>query len=983
MCTNLGRTKLLLFLLLLLSVCSEDDEDAYWKMSRAYVVLSVSEAFEDEADQWLSEFEEKPPVISARELSQQDQEAFWQTWEEEARAEQDALPPQPVIAARDFFKEEDNWWEEDAVDRQEEAPDTAHTEEGRVITAKEFFREDECWWRDALQDAPAHHHLPTDAVPAKDFFADDTPWWEEDKEKEEEEEKKETPQKAIPASELFREERPWWEEEETREEAPRVAAKDFLRDEEEVPWWERGGDLEEDAAATAAAEDEEGSLSITEDEDESSRMDDYEDASEGVTSDSSSLYTASEGVLPPATHLLGDAAPWWEDTPAPRGFRTLAIVARPPPWTRIPASEDEIEDIPEEEAPRPPPTVFVELCEEAPSATQATEAPLEMYEARSIQLAPCPEPRLHKSDSQTSGYESSASLSEPGPGGAGQQVGPGRDEQGGPGEQVGAASDSGEEEGSMAGEEGRPVNKMDDCLARVDATLARPTASEAGSRRAAGVRSEYVVMKVHVRVPEETTTRREEAPCNGGRLVGAVSHGGKEGLAVGRPQASQDVSAPQDKAPPIPAPQEEAHPPPAPQEEAPPPPAPQEEAHPPPAPQEDAPPAPAPQEEEPPAPEACPPSPPSAAQDTEEPHASGEKRVQEGQGGEDLGQGEGQGEGLGEGLGEGEGWGREAPPPGVCEDVGGGMKEAWLRASPSPQARRRRQRGWRCSTYEPLSLTEYDRLAWACARRRRYSSCSPPPTAHRALADHSPSPPRNVAPTAPPRRRVQPAAQQAPPPPQRQQQQQQQADSPVASSSSSSPADPTPSTQAPQESDPPQLLQVSDLSPGPAGVRPVTSPAAPQESDPSPAPQPPQPRQPPQVPQASQPCSPAPQVPAACTNPATPPAAAAVPAALAAPAVPSATNAPNSALLCDADVPAEAAAPPVVGAAPPCASRPCAPEVSGDAHNETVVACAVVLLQNVAFFPTPPYLQLQQASRALRGGVSGHPPRPTFSVSPQ
>ncbi|KAK4328896.1 hypothetical protein Pmani_000705 [Petrolisthes manimaculis] len=195
-----------------------DDEDAYWKMSNAYEVLTVDEAFGNEEQAWLAEFEEKQPVISVKELCQEDQEAFWQSWED--------TPTRPVPAS-EFFREETDWWVQDDKEEQQQ-----EEEEKEVISAKEFFTEDECWWRDAVEDL----NKPK-VVPAREFFKEQEAWWELEQTQEEEEEEEKEKEKGKSTKEYWKNiDKPWWETE--GDQKPNVISVKQFFQEDEQPWWE-------------------------------------------------------------------------------------------------------------------------------------------------------------------------------------------------------------------------------------------------------------------------------------------------------------------------------------------------------------------------------------------------------------------------------------------------------------------------------------------------------------------------------------------------------------------------------------------------------------------------------------------------------------------------------------------------------------------------------------------------------------------------
>ncbi|XP_042208914.1 uncharacterized protein LOC121857104 isoform X2 [Homarus americanus] len=312
----------------------DDDQDAYWKMSNAYEVLSAEEAFKDE-DDWLDAWQEKPKVISAKELFEEDQAAFWEIWEDKPK----------VIPAKELFKEESNWWEKDDNDEDDDK-EGGDEDKSHIPSAKEFFRDDECWWRDALEDLQKPQ-----VVAAKDFFKDEKPWWEVEEEEErnkaisakeffkdedkpwwEEEDKEKA--KVISVKDLFKDEKPWWEEE---EENKVISAKEFFKDEDK-PWWETeevllhqeksssllsGLKKNLDSARSSESEnyeseeeeqDEDSATESSGDEiEEWSHTEDYEDANDSLLSDSSTMYSASEGERLQASVIFRDT-PWWEES---------------------------------------------------------------------------------------------------------------------------------------------------------------------------------------------------------------------------------------------------------------------------------------------------------------------------------------------------------------------------------------------------------------------------------------------------------------------------------------------------------------------------------------------------------------------------------------------------------------------------------------------------------------------------------------------
>ncbi|KAK7081159.1 hypothetical protein SK128_026336 [Halocaridina rubra] len=388
-----------------------DEEDAYWKMSNAYEILTVEEAFGEEDYAWLKEFEEKPKVISAKELLEEEQAAFWETWQEK----------QKVISAKEYFKEKTAWWEDDDdEDEEDEGDDHKHNkdrnednDDDEDMSSNEYSREDECWWRDAKEDIDQptsisskeyfqkekpwweneHIEDETDNSP-KEYFTHDIPWWkmEENKghvisskdlfkddekpwwEKEDKEEKVITTKeyfqekepwwqedeepKVISAKEYFKEETPWWEDdkpevtsakESFKEEVPwwqedkPISAKEFFK-EEELPWWyteemhpEKTDALKKSLAIARSFErsptrsricGEEEVLeyhhSSDDEVEESVHTEDYEDATDSLISDSSTMYSASDGDKLQANVLPKDIS-WWQDDKTQRYMQKQSI----------------------------------------------------------------------------------------------------------------------------------------------------------------------------------------------------------------------------------------------------------------------------------------------------------------------------------------------------------------------------------------------------------------------------------------------------------------------------------------------------------------------------------------------------------------------------------------------------------------------------------------------------------------------------------
>ncbi|XP_045614420.1 uncharacterized protein [Procambarus clarkii] len=315
----------------------DTEEDAYWKMSNAYEVLTVEEAFKDE-DDWLEAWMEKPKVISAKELFEEDHAAFWENWEEKPE----------VVSAKEFFKEDSNWWE-DQSDKENLGRADEKENNPQYISAKEFFRDDECWWRDAVEDLDTSQGVSADEcegaegmpkkISAKDYFKDEKPWWET-----EEEEKK----NVISAKEFFKDEdKPWWETEEFTEQEKSKGFWSELKKSSDTAHlfncYSSVSEEEEDEVTASRDEEdeEEDESSISEsNEDEmesSSRTDDFEDANDSLLSDTSTMYSVSEGERLQASVVFRDT-PWWEadsqlDQTSPRESQaTMPCVSQEKQW---------------------------------------------------------------------------------------------------------------------------------------------------------------------------------------------------------------------------------------------------------------------------------------------------------------------------------------------------------------------------------------------------------------------------------------------------------------------------------------------------------------------------------------------------------------------------------------------------------------------------------------------------------------------------
>ena len=219
-----------------------------------------------------------------------------------------------MITAKEFFKDDKPWWDNSSQssDTSSEEPtiDAPNYEElkqswGTVIPAKDFFREDECWWRDAVEELDEPK-----VISAKEFFKDDKPWWEESSSDEEpynnhlskhsnqlqnEIAESDHSTEVIKAKDFFREEADWWEINEEPKEEVVIKAKEFFKDDEE--WWK------DDNEANYSEEEEEIDESFTEE---------WETANDSVLSDSSTMYSFSDGEKIPANELFAEQ-PWWDD----------------------------------------------------------------------------------------------------------------------------------------------------------------------------------------------------------------------------------------------------------------------------------------------------------------------------------------------------------------------------------------------------------------------------------------------------------------------------------------------------------------------------------------------------------------------------------------------------------------------------------------------------------------------------------------------
>ncbi|RXG57270.1 hypothetical protein Avbf_12450 [Armadillidium vulgare] len=255
----------------------DPDEDAHWKMHNA------------------------PIVLSAKELLEEEEKSFWDHWEEKPK----------VISAKEYFKENTSWWEtassssdeisstsSDEKDSDDDAPTFEELKKswGKVVPAKEFFREDECWWRDAVEDLDKPK-----VILAKEFFKEKTAWWEQSSSDEDEkrmsqlqkENSRPEESKIISSKDLFPEDIPWWQTENSSEDESENDKKY----------------LTSDSKINKSEEKSEEESSVYEDIEES-LTEDWETANDSVMSDSSTMYSVSDGEKLAAADLFVEN-PWW------------------------------------------------------------------------------------------------------------------------------------------------------------------------------------------------------------------------------------------------------------------------------------------------------------------------------------------------------------------------------------------------------------------------------------------------------------------------------------------------------------------------------------------------------------------------------------------------------------------------------------------------------------------------------------------------
>lgn len=287
-------------------------------MKNADTVLSAKQVFAEDLDSLWEVWDEKPKWISAKELYQEDAQDFWESWEEKPK----------IISGKDLLKDEQNeFWENIENDNSEEKTSSDEEEqeellnekakektgyekeqsEGNLISAKDFFKEDDSWWNDTVKD------LEEPKVSAKEYYKDDTPWWEteeigddiesDDDETESQSESSTTEilQKynAVPAREFFKEDECWWRDAVEEIKQPTViTAKEFFKD--ETPWWENKDETDTSSVNAVPAKEffkeDQSWLESTEADDEESSIEECDEAYESIISDTSTMYSASDGA---------------------------------------------------------------------------------------------------------------------------------------------------------------------------------------------------------------------------------------------------------------------------------------------------------------------------------------------------------------------------------------------------------------------------------------------------------------------------------------------------------------------------------------------------------------------------------------------------------------------------------------------------------------------------------------------------------------
>ena len=285
--------------------------------------ITAKELFEEDVQDFWESWEDKPKIISAKEFFKDDNKPWWDIVnrdsnelssasdndseeidhgkkQQDIKSEYEKMQNKGgLISAKDFFKEDDSWWNDTVKEFGNE----------KVISAKEFFKEDSAWWAtenelsDHITDSEEYSEeessefseIPIyvklkelNAIPAKEFFKEDECWWRDAVEEIE-------PPEVISASEFFKDKTAWWETDDKDEKVQEKAllAKDVFK--EDQTWLDSLEKVKEKAllAKDVFKEDQTWLDSLSKDEDDS-LTEECDEAYVSIMSDSSTMYSASE-----------------------------------------------------------------------------------------------------------------------------------------------------------------------------------------------------------------------------------------------------------------------------------------------------------------------------------------------------------------------------------------------------------------------------------------------------------------------------------------------------------------------------------------------------------------------------------------------------------------------------------------------------------------------------------------------------------------
>ena len=309
-------------------------------MSNAEVILPAKEVFTEDLGELWEVWDEKPKWISAKELYQEDAQAFWDSWEDNPRlATVKELSPLRSSRKHDSESSESSESENETLSANSDAyeEDEGTFPKTGLVSAKEFFKDDECWWNDTVEDLEKPK-----VISAKEFFNENKNWWENDEEESGEETDSEysessesqfSLEKAVPAKEFFREDECWWRDaEEELGNSKGVTAKEFFKEDlpwwvtedeneystnkaipakevfkEESSWWEEDNEHEFDLKKAIPANELFKEDSSWLDNETDDKNDDDDEAYESIISDTSTMFSASEG----STSSQYQECDWW------------------------------------------------------------------------------------------------------------------------------------------------------------------------------------------------------------------------------------------------------------------------------------------------------------------------------------------------------------------------------------------------------------------------------------------------------------------------------------------------------------------------------------------------------------------------------------------------------------------------------------------------------------------------------------------------